>query len=563
MNIHEELNTHQRLLQYNSETESIQNIQEFFKITGHSRDYCPKDVATLRPRFPSEIPNYAMITSIIMRKKLSELCLSSNQFFASLVCLNPTQARAMAEACCFSDQSPLDGIYLSGWQEASSGENTYGAMFPDQSLYPVNSVPEKIKKIKQVLMAADIVNQHRLTQKYIPKESKKMFESINYHLPIIADLEAGFGQEIHTYQLAKSCIESGAACLHLEDQDGSLKKCGHMGGKVKVSVQDFKNKLKSVRLAADVLGTNTVIIGRTDALGTKLINNASDERDQPFLYYQLPVQQLSMHPYIIENEIRLDAWVLDLIQSKIVEKILIGNQSKYIILSVWVPLLDESRTSVSTYTTLVNKFSSTLGCTINQSQWLVAVLHNCQPLQTSNGFYRYNCNLESAIMVGKSIVNDVDLIWFETSEPDLNEAKLFANAIHSIHPTMQLHYNCSPSFNWKSNFEKYFGFNWESNLREFNHELAKLGYKSQKITLFGMHVTNQSIKEWVQEFQKNHMAGYSVLQEREHSSNNQSLEHQSFVGVDIWAHITELCQGKGSELVATHGDSATMDQFKQ
>jgi len=538
----------------------ISNIKEFFKKTKHNREYTAKDVALLRSQFLTD-PNWtAMAGSYKMRQKLNDMPLKNKSCFRALGALNPTQARAMMEAHIESDAPALDGIYLSGWQEASSGENTYGNMFPDQSLYPVNSVPEKIKKINQVLQAADRIKQSQLNNKSTSKDMIKTLESIDYQSPIIADIEAGFGQEIHTFQLAFECIKAGAACLHLEDQDGSLKKCGHMGGKVKVSIQQYITKLKAVRLAADVLGVDTVIIARTDARGTKLINNISDARDRQFCIKVITKAYL-LSPSAAEVDLNTPAIWKKLVASLLIETYNCNGQNHHRLTQKCEQIVLTSMQNEVSFKKSIQSIKKATNVSVEQAKELLHIFNKCEYLSTADGYYRFDAGLQAAIEVGLAAAEYSDLIWFETSDPDIDEAKAFAKAIHAKYPKKAFHYNCSPSFNWAKHFKTKYGKDWKTKLENFSTDLAKLGFKSQKITLFGMHAVNQGIKDRVIAYQKRHMKGYSELQEDERKSGNRSFEHQSFVGVDVWSSITECCAGEGSELVATFGDSATMDQF--
>ncbi len=546
---------------HSSKEEQIKNIETFFKQTKHKRDYSAEDVANLRTSHVDSIPTTAIFTARRMRDKLAKMPLNSSSHFRALGCLNPTQARALAEATYNTSQPSVDGIYLSGWQEASSGENTYAAMFPDQSIYPVNSIPEKIKKINNVLIAAERVRQEKLRHTGLSEKEKDRLRKINYQVPIIADMEAGFGQEIHTFQLALECIKAGVACVHLEDQDGSLKKCGHMGGKVKVSINQFINKLKSIRLAADVLGADTVIIARTDAMGTQLINNVCNKVDQMFCYKGFKkndfLKNSLLETYFQDLSVLFD----QLMYHQIIEEKVIGSK-KHSVLNheLYLKLLDCEKDS-KLFKEVITYFIKTLSLTEHKAIALYSYFKIMPFLATADGYYRYNASLDAAIKVGLAVAPYCDLIWFETAHPSLEDAKLFAKEIHRKYPGKMFHYNCSPSFNWKKNFVEKYGDDYERHLKNFSLELAKYGFKSQKITLFGMHVVNQAMKTRVNDFQSKGMLGYSMLQEEEKETGNQSLEHQSFVGVNVWSDVTKICTDANNELLATHGESATMDQF--
>ena len=169
----------------------------------------------------------------------------------------------------------IEAIYLSGWQVAADN-NSASTMYPDQSLYPVDSVPKVIERINNAFTRADQIQ----WQKNIPTDTK---EYVDYFLPIVADAEAGFGGVLNAYELMKAMIKAGAAGVHFEDQLASVKKCGHMGGKVLVPTSEAVQKLVAARLAADVCGTETIVLARTDANAADLITSDSDEYDAPFI----------------------------------------------------------------------------------------------------------------------------------------------------------------------------------------------------------------------------------------------------------------------------------------
>ncbi|MCI0350161.1 MAG: isocitrate lyase, partial [Acidobacteriales bacterium] len=298
-------------------------------------------------------------------------------------------------------QAGLKAIYLSGWQVAADA-NLAGQMYPDQSLYPANSVPDVVRKINQSLQRADQISQ---------AEGRN---GVYWFAPIVADAEAGFGGNLNAFELMKAMIEAGAAAVHFEDQLASAKKCGHMGGKVLVPTEEFIQKLVAARLAADVMGVPTILIARTDANGASLLTSDVDERDHPFLT---------------------------------------GGR-------------------------------------------------------TSEGFFAVNAGLEQAIARGLAYAPYADMIWCETSEPNLEEAGRFAHAIHAQYPGKLLAYNCSPSFNWKKKLD-------EHTIAKFQKELALMGYKFQFITLAGFHALNLGMFELAQAYRETGMTAYARLQETE------------------------------------------------
>jgi len=343
----------------------------------------------------------------------------------------------------------LDAIYLSGWQVAADA-NVAGHMYPDQSLYPVNSVPEVVKRINNALLRAAQI------------QSVSGSEEKDWLAPIIADAEAGFGGNLNAFELMKAMIEAGAAAVHFEDQLSSAKKCGHLGGKVLVPTQEAINKLIAARLAADVMNVPSLIIARTDAEAANLLTSDIDERDQPFVTGE----------------------------------------------------------------------------------------------RTKEGFYYVRNGLEQCISRGLSYAPYAELIWMETSHPDLNMAREFAHAIHAKFPGKLLAYNCSPSFNWRKHLN-------ETEMENFREELAAMGYKFQFITLAGFHALNTSMFELSAAYKSRGMAGFSELQQREFALQSKgftALKHQSFVGTTYFDVVQNTIQQGSSSTTAMNG-STEVAQF--
>lgn len=343
----------------------------------------------------------------------------------------------------------LDAIYLSGWQVAADA-NLSGQMYPDQSLYPANSVPNVVKRINNALMRRDQI------------QSVTGQGDIDWMAPIIADAEAGFGGNLNAFELMKSMIEAGAAGVHFEDQLSSAKKCGHLGGKVLVPTSEAIQKLVAARLATDVMSTPTVIIARTDADAASLLTSDIDERDRGFITGE----------------------------------------------------------------------------------------------RTSEGFYKVRNGLEQGISRGLSYAAYSDLIWLETSHPDLGQAREFAQAIHEKYPGKLLAYNCSPSFNWAAHLS-------EKEMAGFREGLADLGYRFQFITLAGFHALNTSMFELSLAYKANGMAGYSKLQEREFALQSEgfaAIKHQTFVGTNYFDYVQNTVQQGNSSTVAMAG-STEEEQF--
>lgn len=346
-------------------------------------------------------------------------------------------------------QAGLKAIYLSGWQVAADA-NLSGNMYPDQSLYPADSVPAVVKRINNALLRADQI------------QTVNNEGNVHWMAPIVADAEAGFGGNLNAFELMKMMIEAGAAGVHFEDQLSSAKKCGHLGGKVLVPTREAIDKLVAARLAADVMGVPTLLVARTDADAANLITSDVDDRDKPFVY---------------------------------------GNR-------------------------------------------------------TVEGFYQVKNGIDQAISRGLAYAPFADLIWCETSHPDLRAAKEFASAIHKEYPGKMLAYNCSPSFNWASKLSK-------SNMFTFRENLADMGYKFQFITLAGFHALNTSMFELAELYREEGMAGYSQLQEKEftlQSRGFKAVKHQSFVGTGYFDAVQEAVTMGETSTIALKG-STEVEQF--
>ena len=344
----------------------------------------------------------------------------------------------------------LNAIYLSGWQVAADA-NVAGEMYPDQSLYPANSVPLVVKRINNTLLRADQLNHAEGNH------------DTDWLQPIVADAEAGFGGVLNAFELMKSMIEAGAAGVHFEDQLASVKKCGHMGGKVLVPTQEAVQKLIAARLAADVMGVPTLIVARTDAEAADLITSDIDPNDHAFITGE----------------------------------------------------------------------------------------------RTVEGFYKTKPGLDQAISRGIAYAPYADLVWCETGKPDLEFARKFAAAIHAKYPGKMLAYNCSPSFNWKKNLD-------DATIASFQHELAKLGYKFQFITLAGFHSLNYSMFNLAYGYARNQMSAFVELQEAEFAAAERgftAVKHQREVGTGYFDSVTQAIQGGTSSTTALKG-STEEEQFQ-
>ena len=374
-------------------------------------------------------------------EKLWEL-LQSEPFVPTLGALTGNQAVQQVRA-------GLKAIYLSGWQVAADA-NLAGQMYPDQSLYPANSVPAVVRRINQALQRADQIAH---------SEGKN---EIDWFAPIVADAEAGFGGPLNVFELIKAMIEAGAAGVHLEDQLASEKKCGHMGGKVLVPTRTAIANLTAGRLAADVLNVPTVLIARTDANAAALLTSDVDERDHPFLTGE----------------------------------------------------------------------------------------------RTPEGFFRVRAGIEQAIARALSYAPYVDMIWCETAQPNIEEAKKFAEAVQTKFPGKLLAYNCSPSFNWKAKLDR-------ATIKKFQRELGAMGYKFQFVTLAGFHALNFSMFKLARGYRERGMAAYSELQEEEFAAEADgysATKHQHEVGTGYFDEVARVIAGGECSTAALHG-STEEEQF--
>lgn len=403
---------------------------------GITRPYKAEDVIRLRGSLKIEYT--------IARRGSEKLwrLLHTEDFVPALGALTGNQAMQQVKA-------GLKAIYLSGWQVAADA-NLAGSMYPDQSLYPANSVPEVVKRINRTLQRADQI--HFMEGK----------EEIDWFAPIVADAEAGFGGQLNVFELMKSMIEAGAAGVHFEDQLSSEKKCGHLGGKVLLPTQTAVRNLIAARLAADVMGVPTVLIARTDANAADLITSDIDQYDAPFLTGE----------------------------------------------------------------------------------------------RTSEGFFKTKAGLDQAIARGLAYAPYADLVWCETSEPNLDEARRFAEAIHEQFPGKLLAYNCSPSFNWKAKLD-------DQTIVDFQKDLSEMGYKFQFVTLAGFHALNHGMFELARQYKTRGMAAYSELQQAEFASEVHgytATRHQREVGTSYFDEVAQVVTGGTSSTTALKG-STEAEQF--
>jgi isocitrate lyase len=408
------------------------------RFEGITRPYTKADVEKLRGSIQIEYTLAKMGA-----KRLWE-SLHSMPYVHALGALTGNQAVQMVRA-------GLQAIYLSGWQVAADA-NAAGQMYPDQSLYPANSVPLVVKKINAALQRADQIE-------HAEGKSER-----NWFAPIVADAEAGFGGPLNAFELMKGMIEAGAAGVHFEDQLASEKKCGHMGGKVLIPTAQFIRNLVAARLAADVCNVPTILVARTDADSAKLLTSDIDERDRPFIQK--------------------------------------GGE------------------------------------------------------RTSEGFFHIKSGVDTAIARGLAYAPFADLIWCETSTPDLAQAKKFAESIRAKFPNKLLAYNCSPSFNWKKNLD-------DATIAKFQRELGAMGYKFQFVTLAGFHSLNFSMFELAHKYRDRGMAAYSEMQQAEFAAEKDgysATRHQREVGTGYFDQVAEVISGGKASTLAL-GESTEAHQF--
>jgi isocitrate lyase len=406
---------------------------------GIERPYSPEDVLRLRGSVHIE-----HTLARLGAERLWEM-LKTESYVNALGAVTGNQAVQQVQA-------GLKAIYVSGWQVAADA-NDAGQMYPDQSLYPADSVPNLCRRINSALQRADQV--HHAEGKVAPAQT--------WFAPLVADAEAGFGGTLNAFELMKAMIEAGAACVHFEDQLSSAKKCGHLGGKVLVPTNEAVQKLVAARLAADVMGVPTLVMARTDADSAHLLTSDIDPRDRAF----------------------------------------------------------------------------------------------CTGERTAEGFFRIRGGIESAIARGLAYAPYADLLWCETSHPDLEEARQFAEAIHARYPEKMLAYNCSPSFNWRKKLD-------EETIARFQPELGRMGYKFQFVTLAGFHALNLSMFELARGYKLAGMTAYSRLQEKEFSRETQfgyeAVKHQRFVGTGYFDQVQQVISGGLASTTGLNG-STEAEQF--
>jgi len=418
----------------------IRNLQKSWaedpRWHGIKRGYGAEEVVRLR--------GSVVVEHTLARRGAEKLwnLLHTEPFVNSLGALTGNQAMQQVKA-------GLKAIYLSGWQVAGDA-NGAGEMYPDQSLYPANSVPQVVRRINNALTRCDQIQ-------WMEGRNPGDEGYLDYFAPIVADAEAGFGGVLNAFELMKAMIEAGAAGVHFEDQLAAVKKCGHMGGKVLVPTRDAVAKLVSARLAADVLNVPTLLLARTDADAADLVTSDIDENDRPFITGE----------------------------------------------------------------------------------------------RTVEGFFRTRAGIEQGIARGLAYAPYADLLWCETSTPNLDYARKFAEAIHRQFPGKMLAYNCSPSFNWKKNLD-------DATVAKFQRELGAMGYKFQFITLAGFHALNYGMFELAHGYARRQMSAFVELQQKEFAAADlgfTAVKHQREVGTGYFDAVTQVIEGGQSSTTALSGST--------
>ncbi|TCT05371.1 isocitrate lyase [Paralcaligenes ureilyticus] len=424
----------------------IRNLQKNWaenpRWQGIKRGYSAEEVVRLR--------GSVVVEHTLARRGSEKLwaLLHSEPFVNSLGALTGNQAMQQVKA-------GLKAVYLSGWQVAGDA-NGVGEMYPDQSLYPSNSVPQVVRRINNALTRCDQIQ-------WMEGKNPGDSDYIDYFAPIVADAEAGFGGVLNAFELMKAMIDAGASGVHFEDQLASVKKCGHMGGKVLVPTREAVAKLAAARLASDVMNVPTLLLARTDADAADLVTSDVDENDRPFITGE----------------------------------------------------------------------------------------------RTTEGFFRTRAGVDQAISRGLAYAPYADLLWSETSTPNLEHARKFAEAIHRQFPGKMLAYNCSPSFNWKKNLD-------DATIAKFQRELGAMGYKFQFITLAGFHALNYGMFELAHSYARHQMSAFVELQQKEFAAADlgfTAVKHQREVGTGYFDTVTQTIEGGQSSTTALTG-STEEAQFK-
>ncbi|CAH9121178.1 unnamed protein product [Cuscuta epithymum] len=525
---------------------------ERFKLT--HRPYTARDVVALRGHLRQSYGSDEMAKKLWRTLKSHQANRTSSRTFGAL---DPVQVTMMAKH--------LDTIYVSGWQCSSTHTST-NEPGPDLADYPYDTVPNKVQHLFFAQQYHD--RKQREARMNMGREERAKTPFIDYLKPIIADGDTGFGGATATVKLCKLFVERGAAGVHIEDQSSMTKKCGHMAGKVLVAVNEHINRLVAARLQFDIMGTETVLVARTDAVAATLIQTNVDTRDHQFILgatnpslkgkgglATVLAEAMAAGKTGPELQAIEDNW-LSMAHLKTfaehvgdaISRLNIGETEKQKRLNEWRNL---SRYEKCLANEQGREIAEKLGVSMNSLFW------DWDLPRTREGFYRFRGSVEAAIVRGWAFTPHADLIWMETASPDMVECTKFAVGVKSVHPEMMLAYNLSPSFNWDAS-----GMNDEQ-MKDFIPRIAKLGYCWQFITLAGFHADALIVDTFAKDFASRGMLAYvEKIQREERKHGVDTLAHQKWSGANYYDRVLRTVQG-GITSTAAMGKGVTEEQFQE
>ncbi|XP_073005909.1 isocitrate lyase [Typha latifolia] len=522
---------------------------ERFKLT--KRPYTARDVVSLRGTLRQSYASGELAKKLWRTLKTHQAEGTASRTFGAL---DPVQVTMMAKH--------LDTIYVSGWQ-CSSTHTTTNEPGPDLADYPYDTVPNKVEHLFFAQQYHD--RKQREARMSMSREERARTPYVDYLKPIIADGDTGFGGATATVKLCKLFVERGAAGVHIEDQSSMTKKCGHMAGKVLVSVAEHINRLVAARLQFDVMGVETVLVARTDAVAANLIQTNVDSRDHQFilgatnpnlkgrglsavLTEAMAVGKNGRELQAIEDE-WLAAAQLKTFSDCVTDAIKCMNISE-----------NEKQRRLEEW----SAHSSYEKCLSNEQARDIAERLGVKNLfwdwdlpRTREGFYRFKGSVMAAVVRGRAFASHADLIWMETSSPDLVECTMFADGVKTACPEVMLAYNLSPSFNWDAS-----GMTDEQ-MRDFIPRIARLGFCWQFITLAGFHADALVVDTFARDYARRGMLAYVERIQREERNNGvETLAHQKWSGANYYDRVLKTVQG-GISSTAAMGKGVTEDQFKE